>query len=146
MDIKIESITKDHFTSLISLFVEFANFQNARDKLTNSIEQMREEENYIQGFVAQNEDNEIIGYVIIFFAYYTWVGKSLYMDDLYVRPNYRGKGIGSQLLQQVASFAKENNCKRLRWQVSDWNAPAIEFYKTIGAKISSEEMNCDIIF
>ena len=56
-----------------------------------------------------------------FYAYYTWSGKSMYMDDLYVRADSRGQGVGSKLINRVIEQAKADKCKRLRWQVSEWN-------------------------
>lgn len=145
-NVKIEPVREDHFEALEALFLEFATFQNSAERMKNSLEQMKSEKEYIGGFVAKDENDKVVGYVTCFFAYYTWVGKSMYMDDLYVTPEHRGKGLGAQLLRKVISLAKEQNCKRLRWQVSEWNTPAIEFYKTMGAEIDSGEMNCDIIF
>lgn len=78
-----------------------------------------------------------------YFAYYTWVGKSLYLDDLYVKASCRGNKIGSRLLKQVVTVAAKEDCKRLRWQVSHWNKPAIAFYKKIGSHIDEECANCD---
>ncbi|MCD8166713.1 MAG: GNAT family N-acetyltransferase [Bacteroides sp.] len=86
-----------------------------------------------------------MGYVTFFFARYTWSGKALYMDDLYIRPTFRGKGLGTKLIDKVIQYAKENNCHKLRWQVSDWNEPAIRFYKNLGANIDTVERNCDLL-
>lgn len=145
MDVKIEVIRENDFEQLNSLFYEFAVFEKHPEMMTNSIEQMKREKDYITGFTAKNENNEIIGYVIYFFAYYTWSGKCLYMDDLYVRQEYRGQGIGTLLINEVISHAKEQNCYKLRWQVSKWNDPAIKFYESLGASIDEVEMNCDLI-
>jgi GNAT superfamily N-acetyltransferase len=68
------------------------------------------------------------------------------MDDLYVKPAYRGKGIGKRLLNQVIDFAKQTGCHKLHWQVSSWNQPAIEFYQSLGATIDPVESNCDLVF
>lgn len=144
--IKISKIDIQHYKELECLFKEFAEFEKMPELMTNSAQQMTEEAAYLNGFVALNKDNEVIGYATYFYAYFTWVGKSLYMDDLYVKPKYRGKGLGSKLINQVITKAKTDNCKRLRWQVSDWNKPAIAFYKKLGAAISPTEMNCDITF
>ena len=78
--------------------------------------------------------------------YYTWVGKSLYLDDLYVKEAYSGQKIGSALLDKVIQFGKDNNCKRIRWQVLEWNKPAIDFYKKLGADLDGEWLNCDLEF
>lgn len=77
-----------------------------------------------------------------FFCYYTWTGKCLHMDDLYVRSDYRGRGIGTKFIKKVIDFA---GCHKLRWQVSSWNTPAIDFYKNLGAEITDAEWNCDLI-
>jgi len=67
------------------------------------------------------------------------------MDDLYVKPEFRGTGIGTQLIHKVIGYAKETHCHKLRWQVSGWNSPAITFYKKIGAEIDGTEQNCDLM-
>jgi GNAT superfamily N-acetyltransferase len=68
------------------------------------------------------------------------------MDDLYVRPEFRSAGIGTMLINRVIEFAKTENCRKLRWQVSEWNKPAIEFYRKLGAEIDGTEQNCDLKF
>jgi len=79
-------------------------------------------------------ENTAIGYAVYFFNYSTWLGrKGVYLEDVYIRPEYRGLGAGKALLQQVAQIAVENDCGRLEWSVLDWNTPAIGFYQHIGA-------------
>ena len=146
MEIRIRKIVEQDYAALILLFRELALFEKLPDKMTNSLEQMFEDKDHLMGFVAVNTQNEITGYVTYFFAYYTWTGKSLYMDDLYVRQEFRAKNIGTQLINRVITLAKTENCKKLRWQVSEWNQPAIEFYKRLGAGIDSVESNCDLLF
>jgi len=118
-------------------------FEKLPDKMTNSVHIMEKESEYLNGFVVL-ENDRIIGYATYFYAYYTWIGKSMYMDDLYVKSEYRGKGIGASLIKSVIEKAKEDKCKKLRWQVSEWNKPAIDFYKNLGAAIDSVESNCDL--
>jgi ribosomal protein S18 acetylase RimI-like enzyme len=141
--IKIERIAEKDFETLNSLFKEFAAFEKLPEMMTNTVEQMKNEKDFFNGFVVK-EENDILGYVTFFFAYYTWAGKSLYMDDLYIRQEYRGQGLGTMLIKNVISFAKEHQCNKLRWQVSNWNEPAIKFYESLGAKINHVEINCDI--
>ena len=81
---------------------------------------------------------------IFFFAYFTWVGKSLYLDDIVVTEKYRGNKIGTKLLEKVVEFGKKNNCKRIRCEVLDWNEDAIEFYRKYGASLDDEWINCDM--
>lgn len=144
--VTIKNIEENDFEELVALFLEFATFQNQPEKMKNSVEKMISEKDFFHGFTARDEDDRIIGYATFFFAYYTWVGKSLYMDDLYIKEQYRGKGIGTLLINTVIKHAEKEKCDRLRWQVSEWNKPAISFYKSLGAKIDETEKNCDIIF
>lgn len=146
MTVTIRKIQESDYLVLISLFKEFALFEKLPEKMTNSVEQMLREKEYLTGFVAVNDADEIVGYATYFFGYYTWIGKSLYMDDLYVRPDFRGAGVGTKLIKEVIAFAKAENCKKLRWQVSEWNQPAIDFYKSLGANVDAVESNCDLVF
>src|ERR1035437_10316492 len=146
MTVTIRPIEERDYATLIFLFQEFAHFEKLPEKMTNSVEQMLAEKEFLTGLVALNPENEILGYVTYFFGYYTWIGKSLYMDDLYVRPDFRGAGVGTKLINEVIAFAKADNCKKLRWQVSEWNQPAIDFYKSLGANVDAVESNCDLVF
>ena len=84
-------------------------------------------------------NNEPIGFAVYFFNYSTWLGKhGLYLEDLYVSPQYRGIGAGKALLKHLAEIALSNNCGRFEWSVLDWNEPAIQFYQSIGAKPQDE--------
>lgn len=145
MNITIREIKADDFIGLISLFTEFATFEKTPEKMTNTVDRMTVEQEFFNGFVALNDSEEIVGYVTHFFAYYTWIGKSLYMDDLYVKEEFRGHGIGTGLINKVIEYAKTTNCQKVKWQVSEWNKPAIEFYKSLGASIDSVESNCDLL-
>jgi len=79
------------------------------------------------------------GFAFYFWNYSTWQGRpGLYLEDLFVRPRFRGKGIGKALLVHLARVAIKNNCGRLVWQVLDWNTPAIEFYESLGAETMKE--------
>ena len=79
------------------------------------------------------------GFAFYFWNYSTWQGRpGLYLEDLFVRPRFRGKGIGKALLVHLARVALKNNCGRLVWQVLDWNTPAIEFYQSLGAETMKE--------
>jgi GNAT superfamily N-acetyltransferase len=87
-------------------------------------------------------DGQPAGFALYFFNYSTWMGRpGLYLEDIYVQPEFRGLGIGKTLLQRVAAIAVEKNCLRLQWEVLDWNTPAIEFYRTMGAEFMDEWRN-----
>ena len=144
MNITIRKATEKDFSAILSLIKELAHFEKAPEKVSNSVEQMNEEKDFFRCFVAETEEKEIVGIALYFFAYYTWIGKSLYLDDLYVKEAYRGKKIGADLLKKVIEVAKQENCKRVRWQVLNWNKPAIDFYKEFGAETDDEWINCDL--
>jgi GNAT superfamily N-acetyltransferase len=84
-------------------------------------------------------DGQPAGFALWFFNYSTWQGRpGLYLEDLFVRPQFRGKGIGKALLVHLAQIAIKENCGRFVWQVLDWNQPAIDFYHSLGAKVLKE--------
>ena len=88
------------------------------------------------------QEGEPAGFALLFFNYSTWKGRpGIYLEDLYVEPRFRGLGIGKALLRQVAAFAVENGCERLQWEVLDWNTPAIDFYRAMGAEFLDEWRN-----
>lgn len=84
-------------------------------------------------------DGKVIGSAIYFFNYSTWLAKSgLYLEDLYVMPEYRGKGAGVKLLKAMAAIAHDKDCARFEWSCLDWNTPSREFYHSLGA-VSQDE-------
>ncbi len=87
---------------------------------------------YYECLIAE-EDAQPAGFALYFPIYSTWQGPSLHLEDLFVLPEFRGKGIGKALLNQVAAAAVKRGCARLQWDVLEWNHPAIHFYQSIGA-------------
>jgi len=85
------------------------------------------------------EDKNAVGFALFFHNFSTWLGRpGLYLEDLFVRPEHRGKGYGRAFLIELAKIARERNCGRLEWAVLDWNEPAIQFYRKLGAKAMDE--------
>jgi len=79
-------------------------------------------------------NDEPVGFALYFHNYSTFLGKpGIYLEDLFILEEHRGKGVGRELLKHLARVAKERNCGRMEWWVLDWNTPAIEFYKSLGA-------------
>jgi GNAT superfamily N-acetyltransferase len=90
-------------------------------------------------------DSRPAGFAFYFFNYSTWLGRpGLYLEDLFVEPEFRGLGIGKAILKRVAAIAIEKGCPRMQWEVLDWNTPAIDFYKAMGADFLSEWLNVRI--
>jgi GNAT superfamily N-acetyltransferase len=87
-------------------------------------------------------EGQPVGFALFFYNYSTWWGRAgIHLEDLFVRPESRGKGIGKALLVHLAKIAVSENCRRLEWQVLDWNKPAIDFYESLGAKHMKEWFN-----
>lgn len=85
------------------------------------------------------EGDEPVGFALFFHNYSTWLGRAgLYLEDLFVRPEHRGKGHGRRLLAHLAAIARDRGCRRMEWSVLDWNEPAIRFYRSLGALPMSE--------
>jgi GNAT superfamily N-acetyltransferase len=142
MNINIRKASEADFPEILSLIKELASFEKAPEKVTNTIKLMKQEKEYFHCFVAETKTAEIVGIALYFFAYYTWVGKSLYLDDIYVKESFRKQKIGSALLRKIFEIANAENCKRVRWQVLNWNESAIQMYKKSGAEIDDEWLNC----
>jgi GNAT superfamily N-acetyltransferase len=83
-------------------------------------------------------DGQAAGYALFFGYYSTWAGAGLYLEDLFVRSEFRGKRIGTALLSAVARIALQENCIAMRWEVLDWNENAIRLYRALGAKFTDE--------
>jgi GNAT superfamily N-acetyltransferase len=87
---------------------------------------------------AANEP-KVIGFALYFFSYSTWEGRRcLYLEDLFVEPGWRGRGVGMGMMRALAATAVERGARRFVWQVLDWNAPAIAFYERLGARVLRE--------
>jgi GNAT superfamily N-acetyltransferase len=92
---------------------------------------------YYECLLAES-DSIPAGFALFFPVYSTWEGRSLHLEDLFVHPQFRGRGIGKSLLRRVASLAVERGCARLQWDVLDWNTPAIDFYRSIDAEMHGD--------
>ena len=143
MEINVRQATEEDFPAILSLIRELAAYERAPGKVTNSVEQMKEEKDLFRCFVAETGEGEIIGMALYFIAYFTWVGKSLYLEDIYVKESFRKHRVGSALLRKVFEVARAESCKRVRWQVLEWNEPAIAFYRKCGAELDGEWINCN---
>ena len=90
-------------------------------------------------------DGRPAGFALWFFNFSTWEGKpGLYLEDLFVRPEFRGHGIGKALLKRLARIALDQGCSRYQWQVLDWNTPSIEFYEAMGSQVLREWLTCRV--
>jgi GNAT superfamily N-acetyltransferase len=119
------------------LIGDLATYERAADEVKTTTEQLRAAlfgpQPAAYALVAQG-DHEVVGFALYFRNFSTWEGvHGLYLEDLYVMPEYRGWGLGKALLMSLAALAVERGYARLEWAVLDWNRPAIEFYRSLGA-------------
>lgn len=122
---------------ILKLIKELAEYEKlsheVRTTEDNLISSFFGDKNYANALLAEYE-NKPVGIAIYFNNFSTFVGRpGIYLEDLYVQSEYRGKGIGKSLLEYLINIAKENNFGRVEWAVLDWNEPAINFYKKLGA-------------
>jgi GNAT superfamily N-acetyltransferase len=124
------------------LIVDLARYERAAHEVKATTEQLRVAlfgpQPAAYALVAES-DNQVVGFALYFRNFSTWEGvHGIYLEDLYVMPEYRGSGLGRALLASLAGLAIERGYARLEWAVLDWNQPAIEFYRSLGA-VAMEE-------
>ena len=143
MNIQIRSATEADLSFIYELIKEFSIFQKTPEKVKITLEQMLKDQDDFKCLMAV-DGGKIIGFASYYFAYHSWSGKAIYLDDLYVQPVYRGQNIGKQLFDAVMEIGQETNCIKMKWLVSHWNTKAQEFYKSRGATIEDTEWICDL--
>lgn len=144
MTTTIRLATEDDFEKIHAMNRQFADFIKTPEKFKITIAQMKAEKDLFKMLVLEDGHGEIIGFATTFIAWYSWVGKTFYLDDIYIMEKYRHKGLGSKIMEAVIQMAREAGCKKIRWQVSEWNTNAINFYRKLGAEIDDVERNCDL--
>jgi GNAT superfamily N-acetyltransferase len=134
--------------AIILLIHALAVYEKAPNEVINTAESLAVhlfEEKICAAFVAEIEQ-QIVGFALFYTNYSTWKGKCLYLEDLFVLPEFRRFKIGSQLFDAVVEEAIRRKVKRMDWQVLDWNEPAIQFYKAKKATLDPEWINGRLFF
>jgi GNAT superfamily N-acetyltransferase len=135
--LRIRSATIDDAPLLRTMILELAEYEHELQWVT-----IREEDLARDGFgenprfraLIAEWDGQLAGYAVFFGYFSTWVGRGLFLEDLFVREAFRGRGIGTALLASVARIAVNEKCYGIHWEVLDWNERAIEMYKALGAE------------
>ena len=135
-------------THIHSMIVELAVFEKLEHMVVATEELLHEglfgTKPSCEAIVGE-ENGEVVAFALFFHNFSTFLTKKgLYLEDLYVRQSHRGKGYGTQLLARLAQLAMERQCGRFEWSVLDWNEPAINFYKTMGAEILPDWRICRV--
>ena len=138
----IRPATINDTDAILAMIYELALYEKAPDEAKATREQI------IASFFSNDPkvfceivevDGLIAGFAIWFLNYSTWQGKhGIYLEDLFIRPQYRGKGFGKALLKHLAAICEDRGYGRFQWWVLDWNKPAIDFYKSLGAVAMDE--------
>lgn len=143
----IRKATKEDAPFIIQMIKDLAEFEKAPEQMILSTEQLIEDgfkENPLFESIILELNGQPCGMALFYNRYSTWKGRSLYLEDLYVKPEARGNGLGLLAMKYLAKYAAETKCQRFEWQVLDWNEPAIKFYKSFGTDIDGEWMNCKL--
>ncbi|HTM65695.1 MAG TPA: GNAT family N-acetyltransferase [Flavipsychrobacter sp.] len=149
MDIKIRRARKDDCVAMLALIRELAVYERAPDEVTVDIKHFAESgfgANPVWwGFIAE-ADQKIIGFALYYVRYSTWKGQKMYLEDIIVTEEWRGRGAGKMLMDSLISEAKDRGFAGLTWQVLEWNEPAIKFYERYKTKFDGEWVNVSLDF
>ncbi|MEM9244296.1 MAG: GNAT family N-acetyltransferase [Cyanobacteria bacterium P01_F01_bin.153] len=147
-EFNVRSATPDDAEAIMALIIELAEFEKLRHQVTGTVDSLAAhlggDSPAIEGLVAVNGE-EILGYALFFFTYSTFrTQPGLYLEDVYVRPAFRRRGIATALIGKIAAIALERNCGRFEWAVLDWNERAIAVYKGLGAEVLPDWRVCRV--
>jgi GNAT superfamily N-acetyltransferase len=140
--LKIRPARVEDVPIILDLIRDLATYERAPDEVTATEEQLVDVlfgERPAAEVLLAYEGEWPVGFALFFHNFSTWVGRpGLYLEDLFVKPEKRGKGYGRALLVQLAKIARDRGCGRMEWAVLNWNEPAINFYRSLGAKPMDE--------
>jgi GNAT superfamily N-acetyltransferase len=146
-DIQIRRAEAADCPRILELVQELADYEKASSEVTVSQEHFSESgfgaHPVWWGFVAEAQ-GRIVAFALYYIRFSTWKGQAMYLEDILVTEEMRGKGIGKQLFNALIAEARQKGLKRICWQVLDWNEPAISFYKKYNASFDGEWINCAI--
>ena len=149
MDILIRKATRTDCARMMELIQELAVYEKAPDEVTVSLSHFEESgfgANPVWWAFVAEVQGVVIGMALYYVRYSTWKGQRMYLEDILVTEEMRGKKIGTLLFDALIKEAKEKGFNGMNWQVLEWNEPAINFYKKYNANFDPEWVNCSIVF
>lgn len=149
MDILIRKAHRADCARMMELIHELAVYEKAPDEVTVSLSHFEESgfgANPVWWAFVAEVQGVVIGMALYYVRYSTWKGQRMYLEDILVTEEMRGKKIGSLLFDALITEAKEKGFNGMNWQVLEWNEPAINFYKKYNANFDPEWVNCSIVF
>lgn len=145
MNYTIRPAVEKDATTILQLIKELAIFEREPEAVIisekNIIEAAFEKNPWVYIYVAQ-VNSEVVGMALYYFSFSTWKGRSLHLEDLIVKEEYRQHGIGKALFQKIISIAKTENVGRMSWEVLEWNEPAIKLYESVGTHFYKDWYLC----
>ncbi|MDR5587651.1 MULTISPECIES: GNAT family N-acetyltransferase [Clostridium] len=139
--LKFKKTTEEDIPAILEFIKKIAVYEKMLDEVVATEETLREsifENNRAHALIIEF-NNKVIGYIIYFFNFSTFIGRAgLYLEDIYIDPEYRGNGIGKEAFETLVHIAKEEKCERMEWVCLDWNESSLNFYESIGAKQMNE--------
>ena len=143
MSARLRPAVPDDAATIHRLIVELATYEREPEAVVVTPAELRAQlaaaRPPFECLLVELADGQVVGFALYFHNYSTWRGRQgIYLEDLFVEPAHRGRGYGKQLLVRLAQLAVDRGCARMEWNVLDWNAPAIAFYRSLGAVPLSE--------
>jgi GNAT superfamily N-acetyltransferase len=143
MSFSVRAATSLDSATLLSLVRALALYERAPDEVvateSDYVRALSASPPEMEALIAEDDERRALGFALFFPTWSTWRGRpGIHLEDLFVVPEARGRGIGRALLARVAALAVERGCARLEWQVLDWNEPALGFYRSLGARSMAE--------
>jgi GNAT superfamily N-acetyltransferase len=142
MEFSTHQISRSEVSALLELIRELARFERLEHEVVATVETLTESlfgERPVAGALLGRMNGKLAGYALYFFTFSSFIGRAgLWLEDLYVKPEFRRQGLGRAMIEAVARVGAERNCGRFEWTALNWNKNALDFYRKLGAQVMDE--------